>query len=103
MGQTVFNGGLDEAELVADIITATREFVGEDALSLVERVDGVGQLDFVTLPWLLVVQNVKDFGGQQVATDDCQVTRGIFNRRLFNKPGNVEQAGCTSAFGSMTP
>ncbi len=92
MGQAVLDVGLHIAKLIPNVITIAGEFMGEDTLGLVQCVDGIGELNFVTLTRFLIFENIKDLWCQQVTANDGQVTWCIGNSWLFNKFLDVEES-----------
>ena len=64
MGQAVIYAGGHETELVADVIPGSFETFRENALRLVQGIDGIGQLDLAACSRSLVLKNIEDFRSQ---------------------------------------
>ena len=77
MVQSVVDAGGHETELVADIIAGAFKSFREDALRLVQGIDGIGQLNLPACSWRLILKDLEDFWCQQVAADYGQVATCI--------------------------
>ena len=73
MVQSVVDASGHETELVTYVIAGSLEAFRENALRLVQGIDGIGQLDLTACSRSLVLKNLEDFRRQQVAANDCQV------------------------------
>ena len=89
MGQAVVDAGGHEAELVADVVAGSFETFREDALRLVQGIDGISQLDLTACSRSLVLKNLEDFRRQQVAADDGQVARRFFRFRFLHETADI--------------
>ena len=65
MGQAVVDAGGHEAELVTNVVADAFETFREDALRLIQGIDGIGQLDLAACSWCLIFKNLEDFRRQQ--------------------------------------
>ena len=70
MLEGVVDRSLHKAEFVTDIIAIALEFASEHALRLVEGINRIGQLNFVSSARSLIFQDFKNFRCQQLAADN---------------------------------
>src|SRR5258708_7133669 len=86
------DGGLEEAHLVAGIVSLA--FVAEaiDLFVLEEGLDGVGELEFAACAWGDGFEHVEDARREDVAADDGVFGWGVFELWFFDHVFDVEEA-----------
>src|SRR5579875_1997415 len=84
--------GLEEAELVAGVVTGA--FVGEavDLLVLQKRLDAIGELDFAAGTGRDLLEHLEDAWREDVAADNGVLAGRFLGLRLLDHVANVEQA-----------
>ena len=71
--QSELDGGFQEAEFVARIVTRAIEFLAVDRTVAEQMAQSVRQLDLAAGAGLHGLDGREDFGSQHVPADDCEV------------------------------
>ena len=71
--QREFDGGFEEAQLITGVVTIAFEQVGINRLLFKEQADAVSKLNFASAARAGFLQNVEDFGCQDIPANDRKV------------------------------